>query len=332
MERLQRSPMTAVDPASPDARGKVEALPGLWDIVGPVHLQEIEPGLRHSVFVSLAEIGNAEGREVHSRPDYLPVPLREPEEKLPLPCGDIQNPRPRLQRQKRDQLFYLLKAHGVADPMLSMSDVKIFPHVHGYASLSTRRENGISRLTPEISHLLDHSIAMPLEIWLRQFHHILTAGPLPPPPGRCDLRAHESDRPLNSLPILVRPLPTVSESTRDTPVEKHEPRTTGTARTRRNRLHKISRFSRISRLKLQRTLRYTFEGTNETESSRKILQPTGDTPFFCSRFSRVSRLKSFILSSELLEPKKRENFLGVRDSCGEENLFTPGRFPPESPS
>ena len=89
--------------------------------------------------------------------------------------------------------------------------------------------------------------------------------------------------------------------TTDTPFEKHEPRTTRTARTGRNRPYTLSQFSHIVRLKLQRTLpfppplqrtlRYTFEGTNETESSRKILQPTGDTPFFCSRFSRISRLK-----------------------------------------
>ena len=37
--------------------------------------------------------------------------------------------------------------------------------------------------------------------------------------------------------------------TTDTPVEKHEPQTTRTARTRKNRPYTLSRFSRISRLK-----------------------------------------------------------------------------------
>ena len=82
-------------------------------------------------------------------------------------------------------------------------------------------------------------------------------------------------------------------STRDTPFNFHEPRTTRTARTRRSRQYKLSR------LGFQRTLRFTFPPSlSGTSSGLQGTLPFSDVRSYkghsiiCSRFSRLSRLES----------------------------------------
>ena len=87
----------------------------------------------------------------------------------------------------------------------------------------------------------------------------------------------KSSQPTGDTPFFPSP-------TTDTPVEKHVPRTTGTARTRRNRPYKFSRFSRISRLKLHRTLRLKSMNREQRERHEQ-----GETDYTNFRSFRVFR-------------------------------------------
>ncbi len=62
LERVQCPSMPPPNPTCTDAGHQIKALWGLWHILGPVHLQEMELGIRNTFLMLLMDIGNAVGR------------------------------------------------------------------------------------------------------------------------------------------------------------------------------------------------------------------------------------------------------------------------------